>query len=136
MNTVNWKIGSKYKFNTIAPSVLGNTFSNLKLLSIMGFEEAVKKQDVITIHNQIKNQVANANLPNRVQDCTFLYFENAGGDKLVFANEYLTNVETVTTTTLLITVKNYTGTDLTNITAALNKLGYYDLETSIETTSS
>lgn len=117
-----------YKFNTIASNILGTAYNNMKLLAIMDHTQAAKETDILNIHNSIQGILANSNLPITVESCTFLKFQSADGSFVVFAKEYLTDIEEIKSSTLVITVNNYTDSDYVIIRDALNKLGYSNLK--------
>ena len=127
MANITWKLNNLYKFNTIAPGVLGNSYANMKLKAMMSYDQAVKEADVLNIHNQIRNTVSNSNLPTSAKSCTFLKFASQDETTSIFALEYLSDVEEVTTQSLIITINNYTPSDYSAILTALNNIGYFDL---------
>lgn len=128
---MDFKINRKYNYNTIAPNILGSSYSNMTLIGIMSFSEASKEYDILSIHSSIRNQTANINVPVNASDCTYLKFKSPGGDFKIIAQEYITSSEEVESTTLTITVKNYTSSDYIVLKNALEGLGYFDLDFNI-----
>lgn len=117
-----------YKFNTIASTLLGTGFNNMKLVSIMDHTQAAKETDILNIHNSIQGILSNTNLPINVESCTYLKFLSGDGSTTVLAKEYLTDIEEIKTSTLLITVNNYTDSDYILLRDTLNKLGFYNIK--------
>lgn len=129
---MDFKLKRLYKFNTIAPTVLGNAFANMQLVGMLTYEEASKEIDVLNIHNNIRTVVSNTTLPINASSCTFLKFISLDGNISIFAMEYLINVEEVSTQKLIITVNNYTSNDYTVIRDTLLRYGYDNIDFKVE----
>lgn len=121
---MDYKLKRLYKFNTIAPTVLGNAYNNMQLTGILTYEEASTYTDILSMHNSIRSVISNTTLPVNASSCTFLKFLSQDKNVSIFAMEYLLNVEEVTTQKLIITVNNYTSSDYTIIRDTLLKYGY------------
>lgn len=121
------KINATYSYSTIAPGVLGASFSNMKLIGILSPTEALKIQDIRTIHSQILSTANNKALPESVLDCTFLKFSSPDGSESLIALEYLINLTPVECKKLKITIDNYTQTDWVIISDTLRSLGYENI---------
>lgn len=120
-------LNNTYSFSTIAPGVLGASYSNMKLIGMMTASEALKISDIYTIHSNVLSVANTKTLPDSVNDCQFLKFSSPDGSDLVIAFEYLTNVTKVESKKLRITISNYTQTDWTLISETIRELGYENI---------
>lgn len=121
---MSFRINKTYNFNTLAPSALGGTYTNMCVKSIMSAQEAVKYRDIVTLHANMV--VAIPGIPTNPSDCSFVLFETSDGEKIVLAVEYI-DVQTITEVTTLnirIELPNLTITDNNIIRERLLELGY------------
>jgi len=122
-----FELNKIYTFDTLAPAILGSTFTNMKVKGIMAATEAMKYVDVYTLHNNLLNSITG--LPANVNDNTFLLLENPDGVTTVLAVEYIDplNITLVTTTNIRIDVLNTTVSDIAILKTRLLELGYSNL---------
>lgn len=120
-------INKLYNFNTLAPTIFGSSYSNMKVKGILTSEEAVKYRDINTLHTTVKPLIPN--LPINVADCTYILFENIDNIRTLLALEYIdinTLVE-VSSTNVRVEIYNTTTMDLSVIKARLLELGYNNI---------
>lgn len=118
------QINACYNIETIAPNLLGSSYRNLRVKAIFSTDEAIKRNvDVYNLHNNIK-QLSNAHLPTSADDCDYILFEDDRKTEIIVAYQYLSDIRPVLTSTLVITIPNYTGYDAAMIERQLRKLGY------------
>ena len=116
-----------YNFNTLAPAVLGTSFTNMKVKGIMSATEAMKYRDIYTLHNNLVNVITG--LPQNVNDLTFILLTNIDGVDTVLALEYVdsTTIVLVTSTNIRIDINNTTTADLGILRTRLLELGYTNI---------
>lgn len=115
-----------YNFATLAPAILGNTFTNVKVIGILTADNARKYEDIYTIHNSLIGVIPS--LPQSASGLTFLLFENNDGTTFVLANEYIdqSTITEVTTINIRIELLNLNTTDAGILRTRLLELGYSD----------
>jgi len=113
-----------YNFNTLAPSILGARYENMKVVSILDISDAMKIENVISKHANLLTIIDN--LPKDPGDCDFISFMNSSGDIVLLANEYIdqNSIEVVTTFDLNLTIPNVTTEDTALVMAILKQHGY------------
>lgn len=118
------RLNTYYNVETIAPNLLGGSYKNLKVKAFLSTSEVVKKNiDVYNLHNNIK-QLANTNIPVNADDCDYILFIDDKNNEIVFAYQYLSQIEEVRTSNLIITIPNYTREDVVMVDQQLRKLGF------------
>jgi len=124
-----FELKKTYKFDTLAPSILGASYSNVKVIGIITAAEAKKYRDIHTLHNTVSPVISG--LPAVVNDLTYILFKKIEGDEeFVLAKEYIDifTIQLVTTTNLRITMENITTDTASVISARLKELGFYNFE--------
>lgn len=118
-----FNIGLSYNFSTLAPAILGATYTNMKVIGILTMDEAIKYYDVVTRHEALKGIIPG--LPVTPNNMTFILFQNAAGDKIVLAQNYIdpNTIVAVTTLNLQIDIFNVPSTTEAQVTQALKELG-------------
>jgi len=121
-----FQINKVYNFNTLAPTILGSNYSNMKVLSMLNAKEALKYEDIYTLHNNLLPAILG--LPQDVNDCVFLLLETIDGTKKVYAIEYIDpfSIVEVVTTNIRLELFNTNLEDLNIIRARMLELGYND----------
>lgn len=116
-------VNSLYSFTTLAPSVLGSTYTNMKVKALMTVSEAVKHRDVITTHTVLKNSIPG--LPD-IGVCTFVLLENINKDTIVLAYEWLdiNTISQVSTTNIRVELLNASSDDIAILRTRMLELGY------------
>jgi hypothetical protein len=112
-----------YNFSTLATAILGAAYTDMKVIGILGFEEALKYGDVVTKHEVLKPVITG--LPGNANMLTFILFQDSSGNKLVLAQEYI-DAATVVVVTLNNIQVDIIGVDTateTTLRARLLELG-------------
>ena len=122
-----FELNKIYNFNTLAPAVLGTSFTNMKVKGIMSASEAMKNRDIYTLHNNLLTTITG--LPTNVNDLTFILFTNLDGVDTMLALEYIDTftVVLVSTTNIRIDVLNTTTNDVSILRTRLLELGYTNI---------
>ena len=120
-------IKKTYNFTTLVPSLLGGEYKNMQVVSLMTPDEAVKYQDILTLHEQVRTLIA---LNISANDCTYVKFKTLEGDTKIIALEYIEpdSIKEVTTVNIRIELQRATTEDISIITARLKELGYVDFD--------
>ena len=118
------RINKIYNFNTLAPSILGTTYKNMKVKAIMSANEAIKHRDIYTLHNNLTTAILG--LPQDVGDCTYVLFEDRDGNQTVLALEYIDpyTITEVVTTNVRVELYNTDDLDVSVLRTRLLELGY------------
>nr|DAM88325.1 MAG TPA: hypothetical protein [Caudoviricetes sp.]DAO50743.1 MAG TPA: hypothetical protein [Caudoviricetes sp.] len=129
---MNVQLNKRYNFITIAPAILGASFTNMKAISIMTYKEALKKADITTTHKQVEKS-----LPQelRVTDLTYVLFEDMNGKELVMPLEYMVkdSLVPVTTLTILVELPDRNTEDIATLSLALTELGFFNAKITTKT---
>ena len=129
---MNVQLNKRYNFITIAPAILGASFTNMKAISIMTYKEALKKADITTTHKQVEKS-----LPQelRVTDLTYVLFEDMNGKELVMPLEYIVkdSLVPVTTLTILVELPDRNTEDIATLSLALTELGFFNAKITTKT---
>ena len=129
---MNVQLNKRYNFITIAPAILGASFTNMKAISIMTYKEALKKADITTTHKQVEKS-----LPQelRVTDLTYVLFEDMNGKELVMPLEYMVkdSLVPVTTLTILVELPDRNTEDIATLSLALTELGFFNTKITTKT---
>ena len=122
-----FEIKKTYNFTTLVPSLLGGEYKNMQVVSLMTPDEAVKYQDMLTLHEQVRTLIA---LNMSANDCTYVKFKTLEGDTKIIALEYIEpdSIKEVTTVNIRIELQRATTEDISIITARLKELGYVDFD--------
>lgn len=121
----NLNISQVYTFNTNAPSVLGATIKNAKLIGIVDYNSALKLDNVLLKFRQIYPLLPAGTLDNP-EACVFYVFRTESGAEIVLADQWIddTTVTLVEGVNFTITLTNASNSDISRIRDALNALGY------------
>lgn len=120
-----FKIGKTYNFNTLAPTVLGDLQESMKVMAIMGFDEAIKYHDIVTLHDNVKNNlITEADL--QVNDLTFILFKCVDGSSKILPLEYINSksITEVTKVKIIVEIETENNEDLQIIKETLLNAGY------------
>lgn len=124
-----FELKKSYNFSTLAPTLLGNNYSNMKVIAILTADNAIEYRDVATLHAQVKSAITG--LPDSITDLSYILFKNnITSEKLVLPLEYIEDSSIVETTTLniRIEVRNCTVDDVGTLRTRLEELGYTDFK--------
>lgn len=120
-----YKLKSNYSFNTHAPSILGTSVRNAKLIAILDYEVAASFTTPNTSHANIFPHLP-AGTPNNPQKYTYLLFQMESGDKVVYANVWIDEqtLRETTTSTITVVIENAVSGDEVKIRNLLSLSGY------------
>ena len=121
-----FNINQSYDFSTLAASLLGATYRNMKVIGIVGMDEAVKYADVVTKH--LSAQAVIQGLPASPRDLTYVIFRDPNGNAMVMAQEYIdpNTVVMVSTINLRVDIYNVDSAMHAVINTRLRELGITD----------
>lgn len=119
-----FEIKKTYNFSTLAPTILGGNYTNMKVKAILTSENAVKYADITSIHTTIKPIIKN--LPDNVSELTYILFENLDKETSIFPIEYLEtdSITEVSVLNIRIDIPNASMDDLNILKTRLKELGY------------
>ena len=121
---MSFEIGKSYNFSTIAPTTLGAIFSNMKVVSILDFNIAIKFSDIVSIRSKVLQETTNNLLPMR--DISYIMFENEYKDTVVLAEDWVvpSSIVAIDNININIAIKNITTEDKILINNTLTALGF------------
>lgn len=121
------RLQRSYNFTTLAPSVLGGNYKNMKVKALLTDREAVKYRDIMSLHRTLKPLITA--LPSNPQDCTYVLLENINKENILLALEYIDmySIEEVVSTNINVLIRGTTDMDVSIIRTRLIELGYSDL---------
>lgn len=128
--SVNLVINKTYSFETLVPSILGASYSNMKLLEVKAGRQ-VTEYDVATRHKHLRPSIPN--LPVDPSNMLFYKFQDLNTKQyLVIPMEYVESdsIKEIKTTNLQIRIPNITTDDIDIIRQTLSELGYLNCEIS------
>ena len=121
---MSFEVGSIYRFDTLAPTVLGVSYSNMKVDGLVSANIASKHMDIHSRHKQLKGLITD--LHADANNCTFIMFTNVSNNEtVILALEYIVTSSIVSTeaVTLTVTIPNSSPTHGPIIREALRKVG-------------
>ena len=121
---MNFEVGSIYRFDTLAPTVLGVSYNNMKVDGLVTASIASKHMDIYSRHKQLTTLIPG--LPTDANNCTFVMFTNVSNNEtVILALEYIVTASIVSTeaVTLTVTIPNSSPADGPVIREALRKVG-------------
>lgn len=121
----NFKLNKTYNFRTLVPTVLGESYTMMKVKAMLTASEAVKYRDIITLHNQLKTKITA--LPSSVEDYSgFILFVNSSGENVLLADDYIDtySVVEVKSITIQIVIPDCDTTDVNVLRTSILELGY------------
>lgn len=122
-----FSIGKVFNFNTTAPAILGTEIKGAKLIAIVGYDLALKYENVLTKYRTIFPLLPNGT-PNKPENCIYYIFKSAIGETIVFCDQWIddTSVEVIEHINVNIVMNNLSLSDIPRIRNALNALGFTD----------
>lgn len=123
-----FNINKSYNFNTLAPTILGDSYKIMKVKAILTAREAVKYRDIQTLHIMLRPLI-NA-LPVSPESCTFVLFENTDKEETLLAMEYIDiySIVEVTKMNISIEVIGTTSDDVSILRNILLEYGYTNIQ--------
>lgn len=119
-----FNIGKTYSFKTKAPSILGGEYKNQRVISIMGYDSAIRLSDVRNTHNSLIPIISG--LTVSVELLTFYEFQDNDNTKKIFAGEWIDGNTIITSNAIdiLVTIPGQSTQEINIITSVLNKAGF------------
>jgi hypothetical protein len=116
--------GTSYTFNTLAPALLGASHKNVKLLSILHYDDARAVENVDLKYRQVLPLLP-PGTPNDVSSSIFYRFINEDGQKFLMSNYWIdaTSITEVAYVTITVKFDRATVSDITSIRDALTSKG-------------
>ena len=113
-----------YNFSTLMPSVLGTSFKSMKVKGVLTSQEAVKYRDIATLHATVLPMLSG--LPKRIEQLSYIIFENIDGEQLLLAYEYIdiSSIVEVKTVNIRVDILEANTDDILIIQERLKELGY------------
>jgi hypothetical protein len=130
----NFLIGQTYNFQ-VYPSVLGNDWQNVKVTSVMSYEDAMKQQDVTSLHIKFYPYFGpQTNTPNDPSAYLYIKVKTQSGAVTILGVAWIndSSVQMVTAQTVTATIANVTPQDIPKIQAALAANGYNNVTVAIQ----
>lgn len=121
----NFAIGKVYNFNTKAPSLLGISIKNAKLIGIFDYNTALTHDNILLKYRQIYPLLP-AGTPNSPETCIYYHFKSESGEKIVLADQWIeeSTIEVVEHINFKVTFNQASLQDISRVRDALNALGY------------
>jgi hypothetical protein len=131
---MDFQLNKVYSFVTRAPSLLGASIINAKLVGIMIAETARKTHNVDMQYRKIFPLLP-PNTPDDIESCVFYEFIGQSGDRVIYADQWIdmTSVEIVDHIRIVTTVVNASLNDVGRIRDVLNAMGYRDFTVEVTT---
>ena len=119
-----------YNFSTLMPSVLGTSFKSMKVKGVLTSQEAVKYRDIATLHATVLPMLSG--LPKRIEQLSYILFENIDGEQLLLAYEYIdiSSIVEVKTINIRVDIFDTNTEDINILRTRLVELGYKNIDIS------
>lgn len=117
------KISKHYNLSVFANSILGSTYANVKLLSILGYETALKFASIDLLHKQVYPYLP-PGTPADHTEYTYYMFESQG-KTIILADYWIVpgSVEETEGVNYTIKLNNITAQELSVVRDQLRLLG-------------
>jgi hypothetical protein len=126
--SLNLQINKTYNFSLYAPSVLGASYRNAKLIGILDYTSALKLKNVEQLHRQVYPYLPTGviNNPKSYTYYHFRYEQSGSYYDLVIANPWFveSSVTEVNSLNLSISINNVSLDDVEVVRSQLRLLGY------------
>lgn len=124
MSGFQFNVGNTYSFSTLAPAILGETYSTVQLVGEMDFKRAMKEQDVQAKHRQIFPLLP-PGTPDDPRQYTYLVFRDLQDRETVLGYPWIdqNTIVVATSQTLNLTIPNMTQQQAQNVSDALRLMG-------------
>lgn len=125
---MDFQVGTVYKFNTLAPAILGAQFTGATLIAIMNYQTALAYINAQAIQANV-GPLLPAGTPQDPKKYTYYQFQFENGSKSTFAAAWIdmNSVTVITDSDLQITIHGANDLDASRIRTALVILGYTNL---------
>jgi hypothetical protein len=126
---MNLDIGKTYTFNTVAPSILGTSIKNAKLVAVLDYQTALSFDNI-----DLKYRSIYPLLPANTQDTPelniYYRFQTESGEKIIMADIWIqeSTIETIEHVNFQILFTQASMKDIPRIKDALNAMGYLNFQ--------
>lgn len=122
----NFAIGQTYSFN-VYPPLLGSDWQNVKITSVMSYEDAMKDEDMTSLHVQFYPFFGpKTNTPNDPAAYLYIKVKTQNGNTQILGVAWIddSSVTLVTAQTITATIAQVTPQDIPKVQAILAANGY------------
>jgi hypothetical protein len=118
-------IGKYYNFNTMAPSILGASIKNAKLLAILDYSTAITYDNIDLRYRTIYPVLPNGT-PDNPELSIYYRFLSEAGEKIILADIWIqeSTVEIVEHIRFQVAFTEASLEDIKRVKDAINALGY------------
>ena len=118
-------INSYYSFLTRAPGILGATYSNMRLVSVMTYDLARNFIDINAMHANIYPTLPSG-FPDNPQGYTYYMFKTENGENAVFADIWIDtgSITEKSSQSIMVEINKISNSDITRIQTTLTSMGY------------
>jgi hypothetical protein len=130
----NFQIGQTYSFQVYPSALLGNDWNNVKVTSVMSYEDAQKQKDVASLHIKFFPYFGpQTNTPNDPSSYLYIKVKTQSGAYTILGVPWIvdSSVMLVTAQTVTATISGVTPSDIPKIQAALVANGYNNVSLTI-----
>lgn len=123
----NYVIGQTYSFSVYPSNLLGTDWDNVKVTSVMSYEDAMKEMDVTSLHVQFYPYFGSVtNTPNDPSSYLYIKVKTSSGAITILGVAWINDstVQMVTAQTITATIANVTPADVSKIQAILAANNY------------
>jgi len=120
-----FQINKRYNFSCHASAILGASYSNVKVISILDYKSALKLRELNSIQRQVYPSLP-IGTPSDQRSYTYYVFELDNGKTIVLAYNWIIEASIVMVQSLDMIVKvfNITDSDVELVRGQLRRLGY------------
>lgn len=120
-----FEINKRYNFSCHASAILGASYSNVKVISILDYKSALKLRELNSIQRQVYPSLP-VGTPSDPRSYTYYVFEIENGIQLVLAYNWIIadSIVTVQSLDMVVKVFNITDSDVETVRGQLRRLGY------------
>jgi hypothetical protein len=137
MAVSNFIVGSTYSFTTLAPSVLGGSFTNAQVIGIVNYGIALAITNIATLQKTVFPLLPPGS-PSNYEDYNYIVFSTGTNSKLVLADAWINqgSIVQITGTAINITINNASLADVAILQKELTAMGYTNFAISTSNGSS
>ena len=127
----NFQIGSSYSFTTLAPGVLGASYTNAKVLGIVDYNVAVSITNVNYLQ-KVVYPLLPAGSPSNYEDYNYIIFSTSNNSKLVLATTWINenSIQLITGTNITVNIANGSLSIIPLLQQQLTAMGLTDFNIS------
>ncbi len=120
------EINKVYSFDTIAPSILGASFKNAKVVSILSYSDAIKQQNVNNTFTTLSNMFPAAFAGTSIESSIFYKMTLPSGREIILASQYINylTLELAVSKSIRIDISDISNTDVDVLKQLLIERGY------------